>query len=266
MIELVSGTAGAVRPARAHVVEVGVSVNPGGVVPARAHVLLVGSVRAGSTVTVAWDRIERRPDRMALVLGAGDLSTLPGPATLVGVVVVVTASAEAAAAAAASARTAGARDVVQREAAEGIWPWMLRTRAQGPPEVVALYSPEVGARAAAAEGSLLEGCALLGTTPVAALRVASKGADRAHADLRPLRDHCPVSVTVAVPASDDPVERAALWDGLRAGRLEERHQLVEVDPGAQRAAALRGPADRGAAAAGILAGRIAVRTRAWRAT
>jgi uncharacterized protein DUF3866 len=84
---------------------------------------------------------------------------------------------------------------------------------------------------------------------------------------------------VPVPALEEP-ERTLVWDALRAARLEERHQLVEVDG----APALRELADRGvevtsmdrsvrddpafflaAGAAGILAARMAAGSARWRA-
>ena len=83
---------------------------------------------------------------------------------------------------------------------------------------------------------------------------------------------------VAVPALVDP-QREVVWDALRAGRLEERHQLVEVDG----APAIRELADRGvtvtsmgrsvdddpafflaAGAAGLLAARMAAGSARWR--
>lgn len=67
---------------------------------------------------------------------------------------------------------------------------------------------------------------------------------------------------VAVPAFSDDDTRRALWEQLRAERIEERHQLVEVDG---RTALGPDPdlPQIAAAAAGILAGRMAAADRAW---
>jgi hypothetical protein len=67
---------------------------------------------------------------------------------------------------------------------------------------------------------------------------------------------------VAVPAFEDDETRRALWDQLRSARVEERHQLVEVD-GGPVAADTAGPSELAAAAAGILAGRMAAANRVW---
>ena len=84
--------------------------------------------------------------------------------------------------------------------------------------------------------------------------------------------------TVAVPVLEDPA-RTAVWDALRARRLEERHQLVEVDGGpALRELDERGvaPASMGrsleddpafflaAGSVGILAARLAAGSARWR--
>jgi Protein of unknown function (DUF3866) len=83
---------------------------------------------------------------------------------------------------------------------------------------------------------------------------------------------------VAVPVLDDP-ERTPVWDALRSRRLEDRHQLVEVE-GAPAVTELdrsgvdvtsmgRGPDDDpafflAAGAAGILAARMAAGAAPWR--
>jgi hypothetical protein len=79
-------------------------------------------------------------------------------------------------------------------------------------------------------------------------------------------------VNVPVPAIDDDDLRRALWDDLRAARVEERHHLVEVDgrpalhlleeEGTTREG---GWAELAAGAAGVLAGRLAASNRRWRA-
>jgi hypothetical protein len=69
-------------------------------------------------------------------------------------------------------------------------------------------------------------------------------------------------LAVAVPTFDDERTRRILWDQLRAERIEERHQLVEVD-GRTAPAAAGGLPALAAAAAGILAGRMAAADRTW---
>jgi hypothetical protein len=119
--------------------------------------------------------------------------------------------------------------------------------------------------------------------PVAALRISF--ADRrprhrglSHHSLTILRDVCAVDVNVAVPALADP-DRDVVWDALRAARLEDRHQLVEVD-GRPALAELerlhvhvesmgREPVDDpafflAAGGAGVLAGRMAASSRRYR--
>jgi hypothetical protein len=119
--------------------------------------------------------------------------------------------------------------------------------------------------------------------PVAALRISF--ADRrarhrglSHHSLTILRDVCAVDVNVAVPALAEP-DRDVVWDALRAARLEDRHQLVEVD-GRPALAELerlhvdvdsmgREPVDDpsfflAAGAAGVLAGRMAASSRRYR--
>jgi hypothetical protein len=87
-----------------------------------------------------------------------------------------------------------------------------------------------------------------------------------------------VPAHVAVPVLEGP-ERTAVWDALTEAKLEERHQLVEVtgqpaldllaDAGIEPESMGRGVADDpafflAAGAAGVLAGRMAQRDRAWR--
>jgi hypothetical protein len=136
---------------------------------------------------------------------------------------------------------------------------------------------------ALAGGHALNAVATLGGRPVAALRVSS--ADRrerhrgvSHHSLTILSEVCLVPANVAVPLLEGS-QREAVWGALRAARLEERHQLVEV-PGAP---ALDLLAERGvevrsmgrspredpvfflaAGAAGVLAGRMAAGSRTWR--
>jgi hypothetical protein len=136
---------------------------------------------------------------------------------------------------------------------------------------------------ALAGGNTLNAAAALGGRPVAALRVSF--ADRrerhrgvSHHSLTILSEVCLVAANVAVPALEGP-ERDAVWEALRAAELEERHQLVEVAGGpavellAERGVEVRtmgrGPQEdpvffQAAGAAGILAGRMAAGSRAWR--
>jgi hypothetical protein len=120
---------------------------------------------------------------------------------------------------------------------------------------------------------------------VAALRVSFADARERHRGVSHhsstiLARACRPGAHVAVPSIDDEALRARLWDALRADRLEERHQLVEADgrPALATLEALgvdvesmgRRPADDpafflAAGAAGVLAGRMAAGTRAWRA-
>jgi len=86
-------------------------------------------------------------------------------------------------------------------------------------------------------------------------------------------------VHVAVPAIQDEARREAIWGALRASKLDERHQLVEVtgqpaldllaEHGIHAESMGRKVADDpefflAAGAAGILAGRMAAGDRAWR--
>ena len=136
---------------------------------------------------------------------------------------------------------------------------------------------------ALSSGHALNAADTLGGRPVAALRVSFADARERHRGLSHhsvtiLRDVCRAEADVAVPALDD-AERDAVWDSLRAERLEERHRLVEVD-GAPALVELeragvavesmgRTAADDpafflAAGAAGVLAARMASRGWRWR--
>ena len=136
---------------------------------------------------------------------------------------------------------------------------------------------------ALASGHALDAAETLGGRPVAALRVSfadtrERHRGVSHHSLTILRDVCRAEANVAVPVLDG-AERDAVWDALRAERLEERHRLVEVD-GAPALAELeragvtvesmgRTAADDpafflAAGAAGVLAARMASRGRRWR--
>jgi Protein of unknown function (DUF3866) len=136
---------------------------------------------------------------------------------------------------------------------------------------------------ALSSGHALNAAQTLGGRPVAALRVSFADARVrhrcvSHHSITILRDVCAVEANVAVPTLDGP-ERDRVWDDLRAERLEERHQLVEVD-GRPALAELervgvavesmgRTVADDpafflAAGAAGVLAARMAAQGRMWR--
>jgi hypothetical protein len=134
-------------------------------------------------------------------------------------------------------------------------------------------------------GHALDAAETLGGRPVAALRVSfadprARHRGVSHHSLTILGRACAARASVAVPALEDDAQRTAVWDALRAGRLEERHQLVEVDgaPALGELArrdvevtsmgrtALDDPAFFVAGgAAGVLAARMAAGSRAWRA-
>jgi hypothetical protein len=137
---------------------------------------------------------------------------------------------------------------------------------------------------ALASGHALNAAEVLKGRPVAALRVSF--ADRrerhrgvSHHSLTILGDVCTVRANVAVPALDEGPERALVWDALRARKLEDKHQLVEADGrpalgelerrGVEVRSMGRAPADDpvfflAAGAAGVLAGRMAARSRSYR--
>jgi hypothetical protein len=139
---------------------------------------------------------------------------------------------------------------------------------------------------ALANGHALDAAETLGGQPVAALRVSFADArprHRAvsHHSLTILERVCHVSANVAVPVLDDDAQRDAVWDALRARRLEDRHQLVEVDGrpaldelarrGVRVTSMGRSSADDpafflAAGAAGVLAGRMAANARRYRST
>ncbi|HKI30204.1 MAG TPA: DUF3866 family protein [Actinomycetota bacterium] len=135
---------------------------------------------------------------------------------------------------------------------------------------------------ALASGHALNAAEVLGGRPVAALRVSFADARErhrgvSHHSLTILDRVCRVAADVAVPVLEGD-ERDLVWNSLRSRRLEERHQLVEVDGrGAldelERAGieidsmgrtASEDPAFfLAAGAAGILAGRMAAGSRRW---
>ncbi len=137
---------------------------------------------------------------------------------------------------------------------------------------------------ALANGYALNAADALGGRPVAALRVSfadprERHRGVSHHSLTILDRVCTARAHVAVPALHDETERTALWNTLRGKRLEDRHQLVEVDgrPALQELERRnvevesmgRQPAEDpacflAAGAAGVLAARMAAGTVAWR--
>jgi len=124
---------------------------------------------------------------------------------------------------------------------------------------------------------------ILGGRPVAALRISfADPRERhrivSHHSLTALGRVAIASVHVAVPSIDDEGRRSAVWDALRAARLHERHQLIEVSgqpaldllsaSGIESESMGRKPSDDpefflAAGAAGVLAGRMAAGDRKW---
>ncbi|HZD16879.1 MAG TPA: DUF3866 family protein [Actinomycetota bacterium] len=133
-------------------------------------------------------------------------------------------------------------------------------------------------------GHALNAADTLGGRAVAALRISfvdprSRHRTVSHHSLTILERVCSARVTVAVPVLEDEGRRTAVWDALRERRLEERHQLVEVDgrPGVDRLAEMGfrvGSMGRtqqddpefflAASAAGVLAARMAAASRSYR--
>jgi Protein of unknown function (DUF3866) len=137
---------------------------------------------------------------------------------------------------------------------------------------------------ALAGGNAMAAANVLGGRPVGALRISfadprERHHGVSHHSLTILGKVCPPGAHVAVPALFDEAERTAVYDALRAERLEERHQLVEVDgrpalsrldeAGIRVESMGRSPQEDppfflAAGAAGTLAGRMAAGARPWR--
>ena len=86
---------------------------------------------------------------------------------------------------------------------------------------------------ALASGEALNAAAAIEGRPVAALRVSfadprERHRGVSHHSITILGSVCTTPANVAVPVLGEP-ERDAVWDALRVARLEEHHQLVEVD-------------------------------------
>ncbi len=136
---------------------------------------------------------------------------------------------------------------------------------------------------ALSSGESLNAASALGGRPVAALRVSfaderERHRGVSHHSLTILSRVCTVETDVAVPVLEG-AEREAIWDALRRERLEERHRLVEADgrpalsgldaAGVEVASMGRTVREDpafflSAGAAGVLAGRMAARSKRWR--
>ena len=130
---------------------------------------------------------------------------------------------------------------------------LLRTAQQGA-EVMIVTS---------GSGRTMNAIRALGGRPLPALPWSSRAA------ITELFEGCDVDVDVAVPQLAG-TERAALRAGVAALHLEALHHVVEVDPrpGSDPGARTNDDPDidaLGAAAAGVLAGRLAAGSRRWRA-
>lgn len=132
----------------------------------------------------------------------------------------------------------------------------------------------------------LHAAAVLEGRPVAALRISfadprERHRGVSHHVLTALGRVVTSPVDVAVPVVEDQQRRAQVWNALDGAGLPERHQLVEVngrpaldllDEGGIEVRSMgRTPADDpefflAAGAAGILAGRMAARSKRWRAS
>jgi hypothetical protein len=130
----------------------------------------------------------------------------------------------------------------------------------------------------------LNAAGILQGRPVAPLRISFADLrDRhrgvSHHSLTALGRVALVPVQVAVPVIDDEGQRSAVWDAVRSGGLEERHQVVEATGqpaldllarrGIEPESMGRGVSDDpvfflAAGAAGVLAGRMAVKNRSWK--
>jgi len=137
---------------------------------------------------------------------------------------------------------------------------------------------------ALANAHALNAAEALGGSPVAALRVSFADLRErhrvvSHHSLTILEHVCTAKANVAVPVLEDDGQRDAVWVALRGRKLEDKHQLVEVDghPALSKLEELRfevesmgrTPKDDpafflAAGAAGVLAARMAAESRAYR--
>lgn len=134
-----------------------------------------------------------------------------------------------------------------------------------------------------ASGHTLNAAETLKGRPVAALRISfadprERHRGLSHHSLTILSEVCVACANVAVPTMEGR-ERTVVWEALRAAKLEERHQLVEADGRPALAELRRLGIDAesmgrrldddpvfflAAGAAGVLAGRMAARSRTGR--
>jgi hypothetical protein len=137
-----------------------------------------------------------------------------------------------------------------------------------------------------AGGMALNAAHALDGRAIAALRVNFADPGYRHFGVSPhsitvLRTIALASVHVAVPALDDEAKRERVWTALRDAELHQKHQLVEVtgepavelmrERGVHGSTMGRSQAEDpdfflAAGAAGVLAGRMSARDRAWRQT
>jgi hypothetical protein len=241
------GSARAGRPATvrigADVREVAVPVDPGPL-DAQAAVLV-----ARTRISVGITTVDQ-----IVLLGRWEADRLLDPRGLNGSPVVVLPDRSTVAVTLAGLRRAGRRPAVGVEQADepAIGPRMLRAMEDGAEALVIAGGGREELWVARA----------LGGRPLAALPLDDPGA------MRSLFAGLDVDVQVPVPTGDD-VHRAAVRSLLGPLELETMHHLVEVDPrpaleelgdlASDSLAALA------AAAAGVLAGRIVVGDRRWRA-
>ncbi len=138
---------------------------------------------------------------------------------------------------------------------------------------------------ALASGNVLNAAHALGGRPVAVLRIGfadprERHRGVSHHSLTILSEVCLVSATVAVPTLAEP-RRSEVWEQLRGAGLEDRHQLVEAsgdlalellrERDVEVESMGRTPSEDPAfflagGAAGVLAGRMAAGSKAWRAS
>jgi len=207
----------------------------------------------GGLVAVAEVRLGVDRVTLEVPLGPWDAPD-PDPGGLRGIPVVVLPGADGADLVAAGARRSGG---VRAATAPGgpepgappLGAWLLRTD----PEVAVVRS---------GRGDALAAIRALGGRPLPALPLDDPGGAAS------MLEGCPVDLDVVVPSPDDDVRASARAAALALG-LAERHHLVEVDPRPAFEELGRDPSGArlgalAAGAAGVLAGRLAARSRAWR--
>jgi hypothetical protein len=192
-------------------------------------------------------------DRLDLAVDLGPLPEAPDPGGLLATPVVTVGSGSCALASA-GARRAGKVPTTVTMPADAPWlPGQLLVAVRGGAEVLIVEDGGTEALVAAR---------VLGGRPLPVLPLDDPVA------LAGLLNRLPVDVHLAVPAAGED-DRAASMALLRPRAPERRHHLVDVDPrpafdelGWDLEKASLG--DRAAAAAGVLAGRMAAGNRRWR--